>query len=50
MLFPSVKWRFGRTAELKNVFHPVKGHFAGWENSPNDVSSGERQVCPDENG
>ena len=28
MLFPSVKWRFGRMAELKNVFHPVKGPFA----------------------
>ena len=28
MLFPSVKWRFARTAELKNVFHPVKGPFA----------------------
>ena len=28
MLFPSVKWRFARTAELKNVFHPAKGRFA----------------------
>ena len=27
MLFPSVKWRFARTAELKNVFHPVKSPF-----------------------
>ena len=33
MLFPSVKGRFARTAELKNVFHPVKSHFAGWERS-----------------
>ena len=28
MLFPSVKGRFARTAELKNVFHPVKSPFA----------------------
>ena len=28
MLFPSVKGRFARMAELKNVFHPVKSPFA----------------------
>ena len=25
--FRPVKWRFARTAELKNVFYPVKGGF-----------------------
>ena len=33
MLFHPVKWRFARMAEFKNVFHPVKSHFAGWERS-----------------
>ena len=28
MLFPSVKGRFARMAEFKNVFHPVKSPFA----------------------
>ena len=33
MLFHPVKGWFARMAEFKNVFHPVKSHFAGWERS-----------------
>ena len=34
-------------AELKNVFHPVKGPFARTADVSTSFPSGERLVCPD---
>ena len=49
MLFPSVKGRFARTADVSTSFPSGERLVCPDGRAQKRISSGERQVCPDEN-